>query len=153
MFLIPFEPKPQSRPRATIRGRHAAMYEDPKMMRWRKQVTDYIKENYDGRYFDGAICVKVTFYMRTPQNVSNKPSERAKDKTKQLYSKYISERLWHVKKADLDNLIKSLFDSISKSEIVWSDDNIVCDLRAKKLYSPNPRIEIEIEEIEEYEND
>lgn len=51
------------------------------------------------------------------------------------------------KKPDLDNLIKSLFDSISKSEIVWSDDNIVCDLRAKKIYSPNPRIEIEIEEL------
>ncbi len=126
MFLIPFEPKPQSRPRATIRGRHATVYEDPKMMKWRKQVTDYIKENYDGRYFDGAICVKA----------------------KQLYSKYISERLWHVKKADVDNLVKSLFDSISKSEIVWSDDAIVCDLRARKLYSPNPRIEIEIEEIE-----
>ena len=148
MFLIPFEPKPQSRPRATIRGRHAAVYEDPKMMKWRKQVTDYIKENYGGRYFDGAICVKVTFYMRAPQDVSKKPSERAKDKAKQLYSKYISGRLEHVKKPDLDNLIKSLFDSISKSEIVWSDDNIVCDLRAKKLYSPNPRIEIEIEEIE-----
>lgn len=123
------------------------MYEDPKMMRWRKQVTDYIKENYDGRYFGGAICVKVTFYMRVPQNVSKKPSERAKDKAKQLHSKYISERLWHEKKPDLDNLIKSLFDSISKSEIVWSDDNIVCDLRARKLYSPNPRIEIEIEEL------
>lgn len=91
--------------------------------------------------------------MKAPQSVSKKPSERAKNKAKQLYSKYISERLWHVKKPDLDNLIKSLFDSISKSEIVWSDDNIVCDLRAKKLYSPNPRIEIEIEEIEEYEND
>ena len=148
MFLIPFEPKPQSRPRATIRGRHAAVYEDPKMMRWRKQVTNYIKENYNGRYFDGAVCVKVIFYMKAPQNVSRKPSERAKDKAKQLYSKYISERLWHIKKADVDNLIKSLFDSISKSEIVWSDDNIVCDLRARKLYSPNPRIEIEIEEIE-----
>ena len=129
------------------------MYEDPKMMKWRKQVTDYIKENYDGHYFDGAVRVEVTFYMKAPQNVSKKPSERSKDKAKQLYSKYISERLWHVKKPDLDNLIKSLFDSISKSEIVWSDDNIVCDLRARKLYSPNPRIEIKIEEIEEYEND
>ena len=57
------------------------------------------------------------------------------------------------KKPDLDNLIKSLFDSISKSEIVWSDDAIVCDLRARKLYSPNPRIEIEIEEIEVLENE
>ena len=148
MFLIPFEPKPQSRPRATIRGRHAAVYEDSKMMKWRKQVTDYIKENYDGRYFDGAVRVEITFYMKAPQNVSKKPSKRAKDKAKQLYSKYISRLLWHVKKPDLDNLIKSLFDSISKSEIVWSDDNIVCDLRARKLYSPNPRIEIEIEEIE-----
>ena len=124
------------------------MYEDPKMMKWRKQVTDYIKENYDGRYFDGAVRVEVTFYMKAPQNVSKRPSERAKYKAKQLYSKYISRLLWHVKKPDLDNLIKSLFDSISKSEIVWSDDNIVCDLRAKKLYSPNPRIEIEIEELE-----
>ena len=70
MFLIPFEPKPQSRPRATIRGRHATVYEDPKMMKWRKQVTDYIKENYDGHYFDGAVRVEVTFYMRAPQNVS-----------------------------------------------------------------------------------
>ena len=124
------------------------MYEDSKMMRWRKQVTDYIKENYDGHYFDGAVRVEVTFYMKAPHNVSKKPSKRAKDKAKQLYSKYISRLLWHVKKSDLDNLIKSLFDSISKSEIVWSDDNIVCDLRARKLYSPNPRIEIEIEEIE-----
>ena len=129
------------------------MYEDPKMMKWRKEVTDYIKGNYDGRYFDGAVRVEVTFYMKAPQNVSKKPSERAKHKAKQLYSKYISRLLWHVKKPDLDNLIKSLFDSISKSEIVWSDDNIVCDLRAKKLYSPNPRIEIEIEEIEGYEDD
>ena len=128
------------------------MYEDPKMMKWRKQVTNYIKENYDGRYFDGAARVEVTFYMKAPHSVSKKPSERAKDKAKQLYSKYISRLLWHIKKPDLDNLIKSLFDSISKSEIVWSDDNIVCDLRARKLYSPNPRIEIEIEEIEEYEN-
>lgn len=85
MFLIPFEPKPQSRPRATIRGRHAAVYEDSKMMKWRKQVTDYIKENYDGHYFDGAVRVEVTFYMRAPQNVSKKPSERSKDKAKQFY--------------------------------------------------------------------
>ena len=124
------------------------MYEDPKMMRWRKQVTDYIKENYDGRYFDGAVRVEVTFYMKAPQNVSKKPSERAKNKAKRLYLKYISERLWHIKKADVDNLVKSLFDSISKSEIVWKDDCLIVEHTTRKLYSPNPRIEIEIEELE-----
>ena len=147
-ILIPIEPKPQSRPRATIRGRHAAVYEDPKMMKWRKQVTDYIKENYDGHYFDGAIRVEVTFYMKAPQNVSKKPSERAKDKAKQLYSKYISERLWHEKKPDLDNLEKALYDSISKAEIIWKDDNLIVEHTTRKVYSPNPRIEIEIEEVE-----
>ncbi|HGA0583791.1 TPA: RusA family crossover junction endodeoxyribonuclease, partial [Streptococcus agalactiae] len=53
-------------------------------------------------------------------------------------------------------LIKAVFDSISdagydriqKSGIVWSDDNIVCDLRAKKKYSQNPRIKVRIEEID-----
>ena len=80
------------------------MYEDPKMMKWRKQVTDYIKENYDGRYFDGAVRVEVTFYMKAPQNVSKKPSKRAKDKAKQLYSKYISRLLWHEKKARFGQL-------------------------------------------------
>ena len=57
---------------------------------------------------------------------------------------------------DVDNLVKSLFDSISragynkvdKKGIVWTDDSIVCDLRARKKYSPNPRIEFEIKELE-----
>ncbi|MCC9977510.1 RusA family crossover junction endodeoxyribonuclease, partial [Streptococcus agalactiae] len=69
---------------------------------------------------------------------------------------FINELIWHVKKPDIDNLIKAVFDSISdagydriqKSGIVWSDDNIVCDLRAKKKYSQNPRIKVRIEEID-----
>ena len=71
------------------------MYEDPKMMRWRKQVTDYIKENYDGRYFDGAICVKVTFYMRAPQNV---------------------------RKIKLSNYIQNTFQSVcgTKRSLIWT---------------------------------
>lgn len=64
------------------------------------------------------------------------------------------------KKITIDNLVKAVFDSISdagydkiqKSGIVWSDDNIVCDLRATKKYSPNPRIKVKIEEIDERTN-
>lgn len=143
-IIIPIEPKPQSRPRFSKWG----TYEDPKMMKWRKEVTNYIIQNYDGDYFDGAISVDVTFYMKAPQSLSKEPTQRAKATTKEKFSKFVNELIWHDKKPDIDNLIKAVFDSISKAEIVWKDDNLVCDLHARKLYSPNPRIEMEIKQIE-----
>lgn len=144
MFLIPFEPKPQSRPRATIRGRHAAVYEDPKMMKWRKQVTDYIKENYDGVFYDLPLKLDVTFYMKAPKSLSEPPKPRSKQKKKDEYANFITEKIPYDKKIDLDNLEKSLYDSISKSEIVWSDDCLVIEHTTRKIYSPNPRIEVNI---------
>lgn len=98
MFLIPFEPKPQSRPRATIRGRHAAVYEDPKMMKWRKQVTDYIKENYDGVFYDLPLKLDVTFYMRAPKSLSEPPKPRSKQKKKDEYANFITEKFHTIRK-------------------------------------------------------
>ncbi|EHJ56865.1 hypothetical protein HMPREF9318_00072 [Streptococcus urinalis FB127-CNA-2] len=141
---IPIEPKPQMRPRFSKFG----TYENPDMAKWRKRVTQYIIENYDGDYFDGATSVEVTFYMKAPKTVSKEPTQRSRSKARQIYQNFISERIWHDKKIDIDNLIKAVFDSISKSEIVWKDDNLVCELHAKKLYSPNPRIEMEITQID-----
>ncbi len=144
MFLIPFEPKPQMRPRSGRFGVH----EDPKMARWRKKVTDFIKQNYAGRYFDGAIRTKVTFYMKAPKKMAEPPKPRSRQKKKDEYARFIAEKIPHDKKIDLDNLEKSVYDSISKSEIVWKDDCLIVEHTTRKLYSPNPRIEIEIEEIE-----
>lgn len=142
-LIIPIEPKPQSRPRFSKWG----TYEDPKMLKWRKEVTNYIKENYDGDYFDGAVSVNVTFYMKAPKTISKEPSKKAKLPTLKKFQNFVRELIWHDKKPDIDNLVKAVFDSISKSEIVWTDDNIVCDLHAKKVYSPNPRIEMEIKQF------
>lgn len=142
-LIIDIEPKPQSRPRFSKWG----TYEAPEMTKWRKEVTDYIIENYSGHYFDCAAKVNITFYMKAPKTISKEPSKRARLTTLKKYQNFVRELIWHDKKPDLDNLVKAAFDSISKSEIVWTDDNIVCDLHARKVYSPNPRIEIEIEEI------
>ncbi len=152
MFLIPFEPKPQSRPQATIRGKHAGTYEKADMTRWRSKVTNFVKQNYAGRYFDGAIRTKVTFYMKAPKKMAEPPKPRSRQKKKDEYARFIAEKIPHDKKIDLDNLEKSVYDSISKSEIVWKDDCLIVEHTTRKLYSPNPRIEIEIEEIEEDED-
>lgn len=70
-FIIPIEPKPQKRPRFS---RWSGAYEDKDMMVWRKQVTDYVKNNYDGVYFDDNVKVDVTFYLKAPECLKNRQS-------------------------------------------------------------------------------
>lgn len=142
-LTIPIEPKPQSRPRLGKFG----TYEDPKMKAWRRQVSGYIAKHYKGEFFTGAISVDVTFYMKAPKTMSKEPTARTGAKRKAEYERFVNEQIPHDKKSDLDNLVKAVFDSISDSKVVWSDDNIVCDLHAKKVYSPNPRIEMEIRDV------
>ena len=146
-FEIPIEPKPQSRPRAGLRGRHAMVYEDAKMSAWRKKCTLLVKQLYDGPYFDGPIKVDMTFYMPAPKTMSEPPKPKSKQKKKDEYDRFIAEKIPCDKKIDLDNLEKSAYDSISKSEIVWQDDCLVVEHTTRKVYSQRPRIEIEVEEI------
>ena len=47
-----------------------------------------------------------------------------------------------------DSISTAGYNKVDKKGIVWTDDSIVCDLRAHKKYSPNPRIEFEIKELE-----
>lgn len=140
MFLIPIEPKPQSRPRSGKFG----VYEVPEMARWRKKVTDFVKQNYDGDFYDLPIRLDVTFYMKAPKKMAEPPKPRSRQKKKDEYAMFIAEKIPHDKKIDLDNLEKSLYDSISKSEIVWKDDCLIVEHTTRKLYSPNPRIEVNI---------
>lgn len=146
-LIIPIEPKAQSRPRASVRGRHATVYEDGKMVAWRKKCTELVRQLYDGPYFDGPIKVDMTFYMPAPKSMSEPPKPRSKVKKVQEYDDFINERIYVDKKPDLDNLEKAVYDSISKAEVVWTDDNIIVEHTTRKVYSPRPRIEIEMEEI------
>ena len=146
-FEIPIEPKPQSRPRAGLRGRHAMVYEDSKMVAWRNSCTLLVKQLYDGPYFYGPIKVRMTFYMPAPKTMSEPPKPRSKAKKLKQYDDFVNERIYVDKKPDLDNLEKAVYDSISKAGVVWTDDNIIVEHTTRKVYSPSPRIEIEVEEI------
>ena len=146
-FEIPIEPKPQSRPRASVRGKHATVYEDGKMSAWRKKCTELVRQLYDGPYFNGPIKVRMTFHMPAPKSMSGHPNPRSKAKKLKQYDDFVNERIYVDTKPDLDNLEKAVYDSISKAGVVWSDDNIIVEHTTRKVYSPRPRIEIEVEEI------
>ena len=93
-LVLNIEPKPQSRPRASVRGRHATVYEDGKMSAWRKKCTELVRKLYDGPYFDEAIKIDMTFYMSAPKSISEPPKPKSKTKKVQQYDDFINERFF-----------------------------------------------------------
>lgn len=117
-FIVPAIPVPQPRPRATIRGNHAAVYH-PK----NTPVEDFkatcrlaASEAYSGPPLDGPLRLDVEFVFPRPKAMFWK--------TKPM------PRVWHTKKPDRDNVDKSLMDALSG--LLWHDDSQVCDGRIQK---------------------
>ena len=143
-LVIPIKPKAQTRPKFS---RRVGAYEDKKMKDWRRTCTYLVSSLYKGKMLHRPLKVEVTFYLKAPESISKKPTERARFKRKQEYQDFIDEKIFVAKKPDLDNLEKALYDSISDSTKIWKDDNQIVEHSTRKIYSPNPRIEIEIKEM------
>ena len=140
-ITLNIEPKPQSRPRFARRGRGVATYEDKDMKIWRRRCSDMIAEEcLLERLIDGPIRVSATFYISPPQYIT---------KTKKNRHGLKDEAIAVSKKPDLDNYVKALLDSISDSHLIWNDDGQVAEIYAKKVYSMDPRIEFEVERIDD----
>lgn len=73
------------------------------------------------------------FYMPIPKSMSRKDKEISED-----------EKLRHCVKPDVDNMVKFYLDCMVGCAL--KDDRAVKILGANKMYSPHPRVEIEITE-------
>ena len=132
MVVINLDPYPSPRPRFSRRG----TYMPSEYTAWKKQfLKEWLKHNL-GKYETGvAIAVDLKFYIKPPKVI-------ARVKKNQNILK--SETWRVVKKPDADNLGKSPLDAISG--YAYADDNQISDLRIRKRYSLNPRVEISIKE-------
>lgn len=140
-LVLNIEPKPQSRPRFARRGRGVMTYEDREMKIWRRRCSDLIAEECVlDRLIDGPIRLSAIFYISPPQYIA---------KAKKNQQRLIDEDITVSKKPDLDNYIKALLDSVSDSHLIWKDDGQVAEIYAKKVYSLDPRIEFEVERIDD----
>lgn len=81
----------------------------------------------DFKILSGAITLDLTFFVRAPQN------------KKSLLGEFC------VSKPDLDNYIKFYLDVMNG--LVYNDDNQVCQLYARKIYSGEPKTVISVSEI------
>lgn len=76
------------------------------------------------------IVDKVIFHMAIPKSWSGKKQREAVGQP-------------HIKKPDIDNLIKGLFDALNG--IAWADDNQVYKISSiEKIYSEKPGIEFSL---------
>lgn len=140
-LVLNIEPKPQSRPRFARRGRGVMTYEDREMKIWRRRCSDMIAEEcLLERLIDGPIRLSATFYISPPQYIA---------KARKNQQRLKKEDIEVSKKPDLDNYVKALLDSVSDSRLIWKDDGQVAEIYAKKVYSINPRIELEVERIDD----
>jgi len=136
-YNLKIAPKPQSRPRFTRNGR---AYELKEMTDWKRAFSQSLIRNRPKMIEKGPIMLCVTFYVFPPQSIS-------KIKTKHPRTNEKLEKMYVEKKPDLDNYIKAVLDA--SNGILFKDDGQIAVLAAQKLYSLNPRIELEIEKLEE----
>ena len=115
-------PRPQGRPRFFRRGPFVGTY-DPKESRQYKDNVSAQLVAQSPAMLDGAINMTVAFYLPRPKTLPKKV-------------------VHHVKKPDVDNLIKGVMDSCKG--ILWHDDTQVVLLTCAKHYGDPPRVVIEV---------
>ena len=140
MLVINLEPFPSPRPRFSRKTGGAYMPKEYTL--WKKR---FLKEwlTYGLDKFDAGVALKVEliFFIKPPLEIS---------KVKKNKQALEDETIIVVKKPDLDNLEKSVLDSINGH--AYEDDNQISDLHSRKRYSLDPRVEIVIKEDKENEN-
>ncbi len=135
-IVIPGDPTAQARPRLFKRGRKTMVY-DPQGA-FKSSLKRIVREQLEAIDFDSHFqypLLNFWFYMPIPKSMS---------KSERVYADI--ERLRHIKKPDVDNLLKLYIDVMTP--LVYKDDNCVSLSRAIKLYSKAPRTVIVIKEMD-----
>lgn len=122
-------PQAQGRPRFCSRGSRAFVFDPHKDKKsWCKLQ---LSEQYKGDTIDAPMHVNITFNMPIPKSTSKK---------KRL--EMIEDNIKHIKKPDLDNLVKFTLDCMNN--IIFRDDSQIYRLNIDKKYSESPGTEINI---------
>ena len=120
-------PKPQSRPRVSVRGGRGFAYNaDSKDMRAWKQALDSALSEIPARGLDGPMHVELVFRLPRPKSHyrAGKFSHLLKD----------SAPGDHQSRCDIDNVTKVVLDRITRSGY-WIDDSQIILLTASKCWS------------------
>jgi Holliday junction resolvase RusA-like endonuclease len=126
-FTIPGEPTGKARPRVTKWG----VYTPEKTVLYENLV----KTCYDGPMMEGPLSMEIIAYYQIAKSASKKQQQAMREL-----------KILPTKKPDCDNVIKIIADALNN--IAYKDDSQIVIAKILKRYSDNPRVEVELEEIE-----
>ena len=125
-FFVAGIPKAQPRVKAFVRGGHAGVYTPDSAESWKQAVRSNAAVIAPESILTGPIRVELDFFLPRPK--------AHLDRHGALKPK---SPVWHCKKPDLDNLIKSVTDAITDTQRIWLDDSQICEITATKTYAIN----------------
>lgn len=131
-FTVKGLPVAKGRPRVTRYG----TYTPRKTKDYEKLVQYSFKNQYKGQALQGALKIRIDFYMYIPKNTSKKRRKLKNDK-----------EILPTKRPDFDNLTKSITDALNG--LAFEDDNQIAEAHIYKYYSDEPRAVVKIEKIQE----
>ncbi len=128
-FEIPGEPQGKARPR--FDSRKKVTYTPQKTREYEAIVRDCYRKNGNKKPLSGAVRAHITAYFAIPKST-----------TKRDRADMLAGVILPTKKPDLDNIIKAILDALNG--LAYRDDACVTEVTARKLYSVNPRVEVEL---------
>lgn len=130
-LTIPGEPVAKGRPR--FYNGHAIT--PKKTVNYETLVKEMWAVTHGQQTLTGELCASLTAYFAIPNS-----------KSKAMKKRMSMGLVRPTKKPDIDNLIKSVLDSLNG--IAYKDDSQIVTVVAEKFYSDVPRLELEICERE-----
>lgn len=128
------EPIAKGRPRFAMRGKYPIAYTPAKTRKAEQDIIKQILPYRPKEPLTTPIDITIYFYLPIP-----------KGKSKKFIKEALLFKILPDKKPDIDNLIKTILDSLNT--IFFKDDKQIVVLHAGKWYSDNPRTEITIREL------
>ncbi len=133
-FIVPGKPFGKQRPRMSRRGKFTTTYTPKETVEYENLVKiSYFNSTGGDSKLKGAIKAEIKGTFPIPKSTSQKQKE-----------KMISGEIKYTKKIDCDNMAKSVLDALNN--IAYDDDSQIYDLKVKKEYGENPRVEIILKE-------
>lgn len=132
-FIVEGNPRGQGRPKATIRGRHAGVYEDSKDRLYKENLAAQVVTQRPEFIPAGVpVELEVSCYMSRPQ---------AHYGAKGLKPRYEDAR--PLGTPDVDNIAKACMDALKG--IVWHDDSQIVRVTMEKHYTlTRPHMVVEV---------
>lgn len=133
-FIIPGEPKGKGRPRVSMRGGFARAYTPSATRSYESEIAKAASDA-GAEPVTGPVALDVYAYHEIPRSWPRAKRQNAIDG----FLRPTGPR------NDLDNVVKAVSDALNG--VAYRDDGQVVELRAERAYSVEPRVSVEVRQI------